>query len=117
MKDWTKRVAGLRFDKVAIRLTDRLKAACQKTIPDGTIVMVSITAPIRLASKTAASIEDRIATLARRRSAGRDVKAIINGNRVRIRLVKRKSRRSPKFIGFVHNADLNPLLFFRMVNR
>jgi hypothetical protein len=114
MKDSTKHVAGLRFDKVATRLTDRLKAACQTTIPDGTIVMLAITAPIRLASKTAASIEDTIATLARRRSAGRDVNAIINGNRVRIRLVKHKSERAPKFVAFVHNPDVDPVVLFKM---
>ena len=104
-----KRIAGLRFDKVAIRLLDRLEAACRKTVPAGTTVLFAITAPIRLASKTAATVEDKIETLARRQSPGRDVKALVNGNRIRIRLVKGKSRRSPRFIGFVHNADVDPL--------
>jgi hypothetical protein len=109
-----KRIAGLRFDKVAIRLLDRLEAACRKTVPAGTTVLFAITAPIRLASKTAATIEEKISPLLRRRSPGRDVTATINSNRIRIRLVKHHLPRSAKFIGFVHNRDVDPRQLFKM---
>ena len=49
----------LRFDKVATRLIERLQATLGKTVPDGMTVMLTITAPIRVPSKTAASLEDK----------------------------------------------------------
>ena len=106
----------LRFDKVATRLIERLQATLGETVPDGMMVLLTITAPIRLASKTAASLEDKIQTLLARRSPGRDEKDTIHGNRVQIRLLKHKSERAPKMIGFVHNSDSDPLLLLNMTS-
>ena len=61
---------GLRFDKVATRLMERLRAALGETVPDGTTVLLTITAPIRLPSKTAASLEDKIQNSSRTGIAG-----------------------------------------------
>jgi hypothetical protein len=104
----------LRFDKVATRLMARLKATLGEIVPDGMTVLLTITAPIWLPSKTAASLEDKIHTLLGRRSPGRDAKDTIHGNRVQIRLVRHESARAPKMIGFVHNPDSDPLLLFNM---
>jgi len=105
---------GLRFDKVATRLMERLQATVSETMPDGTAVWLTITAPIRLPSKTAASLEDKIRALLGRRSPGREEKDTIHGNRVRIRLLSDESERAPKMIGFVHNSDSDPLLLLNM---
>ena len=104
----------LRFDKVATRLMDRLQATLGETVPDGTTVVLTITAPIRVPAKTAASLEDKMRTLLRRGSPGRDQKDTIHGNRVRIRILKSKSTRAPTLIGFVHNADSDPLVLLNM---
>jgi hypothetical protein len=104
----------LRFDKVATRLIERLQATLGETVPDGMTVLLTITAPIRLASKTAASLEDKIQTLLGRGSPGRDEKDTIHGNRVQIRLLRDESERAPKMIGFVHNSDSDPLLLLNM---
>jgi hypothetical protein len=104
----------LRFDKAVTRLMERLQATLGKTVPDGMTVLLTITAPIRLPSKTAASLEDKIQTLLGRGSAGRDDKDTIHGNRVRIRLLRDASGRAPKMIGFVHNSDSDPLLLLNM---
>jgi hypothetical protein len=106
----------LRFDKVATRLMERLRATLGETVPDGMTVLLTITAPIRLASKTAAALEGKIQTLVRRRSAGRDEKDTVHGNRVQIRLVSGVSERAPKMIGFVHNSDSDPLLLLNMTS-
>jgi hypothetical protein len=50
----------LRFDRVATRLIERLQATPGESVPDGMTVLLTITAPIRLPSKTAASLEDKI---------------------------------------------------------
>jgi hypothetical protein len=104
----------LRFDKVATRLTDRLRSTLGDIVPDGTTVVLTVTAPIRVAAKTTTGLEDRIQTVLARRSPGRDEKATINGNRVQIRMLRNRSERAPKFIGFVHNADSDPLLLLDM---
>lgn len=109
----------LRFDKVVIRLMERLRATLGETVPDGTTVLLTITAPIRLASKTAAVLEGKIQTLLARGSAGRDDKDTIHGNRVRMRLfrnglLRRPKGHAPKMIGFVHNSDTDPLRLLDM---
>jgi hypothetical protein len=114
----------LRFDKVATRLIERLQATLGKIVPDRMTVLLTITAPIRLPSKTAASLEDRIQTLLGRVASSRhergrdepdrDDKATIHGNCVRIRVLRDESARAPKMIGFVHNSDSDPLLLLNM---
>lgn len=104
----------LRFDKVATRLMERLQTTLGKTVPDGMTVLLTITAPIRLASKTAAALEQKIQTLLGRGSPGGDEKDMIYGNHVRIRLLKDKSQGAPRMIGFVHNAETDPLLLMSM---
>jgi hypothetical protein len=98
----------LRFDEVATRLLDRLRTTLGKTVPDTMTVVLTITAPIRLASKTAASLEEKIKTLFERRSPGRDQRHAIHGNRVQIRVLRGESEHAPKMIGFVHNPDSDP---------
>ena len=104
----------LRFDKVVTRVMERLQATLGQTVPAGVTVLLTITAPIRLASKTAAALEDKIQTLLGRGSPARDEKHTIHGNRVRIRLLRNDSERAPKMIGFVHNPDSDPLLLCNM---
>jgi hypothetical protein len=105
----------LRFDKVATRLMERLRANVGATRqPTGMTVLLTITAPIRLASKTAAALEEKIQTLSERGSRGRDVKVTLHGNRVMIRLLRGKSELTPNMIGFVHNPDSDPVLLLNM---
>src|SRR5579864_1228457 len=92
----------LRFDKVATRLIERLQVTVGETMPAGMTVLLTITAPIRLPAKTAASLEDRIHTLVERGAPGRDEKDTIHGNGVHIRLLRDGSERTPRMIGFVH---------------
>lgn len=104
----------LRFDKVATRLMERLQTALGETVPDGMTVLLTITAPIRLASKTAAALEHKIQTLLARGSTGRDEKDVIHGNRVRIRLLRDETGGAQRMIGFVHNSDTDSLLLMSM---
>lgn len=104
----------LRFDKVATRLMERLQATLGETVPDGMTVLLTITAPICLPSKTAAALEDKIRTLLGRGLPGRDEKDTIHENRVQIRLMRDESERAPKMIGFVHNSESDPLLLLDM---
>jgi hypothetical protein len=104
----------LRFDKVATRLIERLQTTLGETVPDGVTVVLTITAPIRVPAKTAAALEARIQTLLGRGSPRRDEKDTIHGNRVQIRLLRDEFARAPTVIGFVHNADSDPLPLLNM---
>jgi hypothetical protein len=106
----------LRFDKVATGLIERLRAAAAGTVPDGTTVLLTVTAPIRLDSKTGAALEEDIQALARRKSPGRDREETIHGNRVRLRLVRTGSARTPKLLGFVHNPDTDAELLLNVAS-
>jgi hypothetical protein len=104
----------LRFDKVATGLIERLQTTFSDIVPAGMTVLLTITAPIRLPSKTAVALEDKIQTLLARESQGRDEKDTIHGNPVRIRFLRGGSERAPKMIGFVHNSDSDPVLLLEM---
>ena len=106
----------LRFDKVATGLLERLQAALDETVPKGSTVLVTITAPIRLASQTTAALQEKINALLERRTPGRDGQATIHGNRVRIRLLRGQSERAPGMIGFVHNPETDPLLLLDLTD-
>jgi len=104
----------LRFDRVATGLVERLQTTLNDTVPDGMTVLLTITAPIRLPSKTAALLGDKMRALLGPQSTRREESGTIYGNRVRIRLLRDRSERAPKMIGFVHNPESDPLLLLNM---
>ncbi|HUZ13744.1 MAG TPA: hypothetical protein VMU93_12960 [Caulobacteraceae bacterium] len=104
----------LRFDKVAVGLVGRLRAALSQAVADGEAVVLTVTAPIRSPAKTAAALEGLIRDLLARRSAPADAEATICGNRIRVRLVRGVPRRAPKLIGFVHNRESDPDALVRL---
>ena len=106
----------MRFDKVARGLIERLRAAAGKMVPDGSTVLLTITAPIRLDSKTGTVLEERIQALALLKTPGRDREETVHGNRVRMRLVRTGSMPAPKLIGFVHNPDTDAVLLLNVAS-
>jgi hypothetical protein len=106
----------LRFDKVATRIIENLRSALQETLPDGLTLLFTVTAPIRLPSKTAATIQDKIQTLFARGSKINEEADVIHGNRVRLRLVPVESTQATKLIGFVHNPDTDPNLLLNLTS-
>jgi len=110
-------IPHLRFDKVATRLINRLQAGLHDSVPPGMIVLLTLTAPIRLPSKTAAALQDRINALIQRGAPRRDVKDKICDNRIQVRFLREVPEQAPKMIGFVHNSDSGPLPFFHMTRQ
>ena len=100
----------LRFDRVALGLVRRLQASVSKSVPEAKAVIVTVTAPIRQASKTGAALEERIRELL---AAGRaQLKATIHGNRIQVRVLQGGARRTSKLMGFVHNPKPDPSVLF-----
>jgi hypothetical protein len=104
----------LRFDKVATRLIERLRTARLQSVPTGTTVLVTITAPIRLPSRTAGVLEQKIEAVLKRRSLRRVVNETVHGNRVQIHLLRDHSNEAEKLIAFVHNPDTDAFLLTQM---
>jgi hypothetical protein len=97
----------LRFDKVALRFVAAVQAGLHASVPDEKAVMFTVTAPIRLASKTAAALEEQIRLLLARRPVQTRFGGIINGNQIRIRVVSRRLKTTAKVAGFVHNPEVD----------
>jgi hypothetical protein len=107
----------LRFDRVVLSLFGRLREALQSGIPKGVTVVVTVTAPIRLASKTAVALEESIRALVGKRSTRRRLEGTIHGNEIQIRVMKSAAKTSTSnFAGFVHNRDSDPGVLFEMVD-
>ena len=96
---------GLRFDRVALRVIDELRQIAEHSAPEHVAVLVTLTAPIKEPAKTVIGIANRLKPLFARDSTGRNVRATICGNGVRIRLVRRPTPLAPALIGFVHNPE------------
>lgn len=101
----------LRFDKVALRVIDGLKAALAETVQEGQAVIFTLTAPIRLPAKTVAAIED----LVRGGLPGNEVRETIHGNQVQLRRLAGVPAGMPRVIGFVHNPESDPDLILALV--
>jgi len=104
----------LRFDKVALGFVAQLRQALQALVPDGQMLIVTVTAPIRQDSKTAAALEEKLRTRLARQSARVSMHETIHGNRIQVRLIKGVPAGAAKLIGFVHNpeTDADALLGF-----
>ena len=81
----------LRFDKVALRLVGRLKAALASVVPEGEAVIFTISAPIRLPGETAAALE----TMARSGSQEALRREVVHGAAVRIRRLEGAAKPMP----------------------
>jgi hypothetical protein len=95
----------LRFDRVALGLVARLQSALRDSAPEGRTVIVTVTAPIRQDTKTTAALEQIISTALAGRPPRADIRELIHGNHIRVRVVKTGSTQAPKLVGFVHNPD------------
>lgn len=98
----------LRFDRVALGLVERLRTALAGSVPDGRTVIVTITAPIRLPSRTATAMDETIRRLVASRAAPARRTDTIHGNEIQVHLLKGGTGRTAKLIGFVHNPDSDP---------
>lgn len=92
----------LRFDKVALRFLSTVKESLSEAVPDGKTVVLTITAPIRVASKTATELDIKIRARLARDSLKTDLCDRVQGNHVRVRILS-SPKGAPKVLGFVHN--------------
>lgn len=102
----------LRFDRTAVGLVRRLQANLAAAVPADKTIVVTITAPIRRDSATAALLEEKIRELLATRRARLEV--TIHANRIQARVLRGGTRRTPRLIGFVHNPEPGPAGLFEV---
>jgi hypothetical protein len=100
----------LRLDRVAQRVVRSLQEALAGVPTERTAVVVTVTAPIHLPSRTVGVLGARL-----KRRLRRHFDAMVCGNRVRARLVRRGVKRGPRVIVFVHNPEPAPTALFKLV--
>jgi hypothetical protein len=93
----------LRFDKVARRLIGHVQEALRASVPKGKVVLVTVTAPMHLASRTASALEAAVRDQLARETMQADCNLSIHGNQVRVRLVQSRTKLCSNVIGYVHN--------------
>ena len=103
-------MARLRFDRVALRFVPDVRVALSDSVPEGKTLIVTVTAPVRVSSKTAAELVDKTQRRIARHPKRLDVRESINGNQIRVRLATGTGRRTPNVVGFVHNPDVDAVV-------
>ncbi len=94
---------GLRFDRVVVRLLADLRESLRTDIPDGTTVLLTLTAPIKLPAKTSKQLTRRIRDLLDAESTPQGKRITVFQNEVRIRVLQVPTRQKERLLGFVHN--------------
>ncbi|MDE2487072.1 MAG: hypothetical protein KGO51_06715 [Alphaproteobacteria bacterium] len=98
----------LRFDRVAQRLVAEVQAALDAAIPKGDAVIVTVSAPIRLPSRTAVALQAFVRGRLAEDVAGPIAPEIICGNRVQAWIVRGGVRDGPGVVVFVCNPEPAP---------
>lgn len=93
----------LRFDRTAQKCVQDLQAFLVSDVPEGAAVIVVISAPIRLPTRTVAAVGVRTRDILSENGIGPTFDETICGNRVRMRVVLGVAREAPKVIVFVCN--------------
>ncbi len=97
----------LRFDRVALRLVQRLQTDLHEAVPEGTTAIVTVTAPIRLPAKTIVGLQEKILVCLAEKSTRAELSDTIHGNEIRVRIVGGSPAGASRVIGYVHNPDCN----------
>jgi hypothetical protein len=106
----TQGLPRLRFDRVALRMVRDLQYALADVPPARAVLVVTVTAPIRLPGSTVAQLDARLHGPLRR-----NFDAMVGGNRVRARILRCAVGGAPRVIVFVHNPEPAPPRLFKLV--
>ena len=86
-----------------------LEHALNPQLKHGRTIILTLGAPIKVASKLVAALTDTLAACLESGAEEVDVKRIILGNRVRFRIVNARFRWAAQLIGFVFTGDPSPI--------
>jgi hypothetical protein len=96
----------LRFDKVALRFGAALDDALRDAVPKDSTVLVTITAPLRQASKTARELVGTVRPLCARGATTTDFRATLYDNSIVVRVAPGRAGKN-NVVALVHNPHPN----------
>jgi hypothetical protein len=102
----------LRFDRLVVRVLHDVQTSLRQAVPPGVAIVFTLTAPIRLASRTSAALEEAARRLLAESRGPDEVSRAIHGNRIRVRREKVGAGPASAVIGFVHNIETRPRELF-----
>lgn len=108
---------GLRFDRVVVRLLGNLRFFVEQANANQKIILMTISAPIKLATKTEKELKSKIKDLLNRKDHDQDLSFSIFQNEVRLRIMEFQLNKSHKFVGLVHNPRTDPELLLDFATR
>ena len=108
---------GLRFDRVAVRVLDRLQRGADAGPHADVSVALTLTAPVRAPGKTAEALQQESGALLRTGCPGDERSLDVHGNRAELRLLSHPPGREPKVLGFVHNPGSDAATILALAER
>lgn len=104
----------MRFDKVVVRLMGNLRIFVEQLNLNEGVVLLTITAPIKLPAKTEQALKEQIRDFLDSGIPGRDRRIIIFQNSVCFRIIECPSTQATKFVGLVHNPRTDVELLLKL---
>jgi len=98
---------GLRFDRVVVQLLGNIRAAIEQEVPGKIVVIMTITAPIKLPGKTEHELIGKIKNFLEPGIQQQDSALTIFQNEVQLRFVESSPKQNTRFIGLVHNPNID----------
>ena len=108
---------GLRFDKVVVHLLGNLRAFVESDLSDGEVVLMTITAPIKVPVKTENKLKEQIKDFLKTRKRYRDRTLSVFQNSIRLRVISPSSKMPTRFAGFVHNPGTDDKMLLDLASR
>lgn len=98
---------GLRFDKIVVQLLGNIRAAIEQEVPGKIVVVMTITAPIKLPTKSEHELIGKIKNFLEFGIQQQDSTLTIFQNEVQLRFVETLPKQNTRFVGLVHNPDID----------
>ncbi|MEQ8684764.1 MAG: hypothetical protein RIE86_05710 [Imperialibacter sp.] len=108
---------GLRFDKVVVRVLGSIRDSLAPETPAGKVVIMTITAPIKLPAKTADALKGKILEALASGIPHEELNIAVFHNTVCLKVLNVSPHQGMKFLGLVHNPDTDPRLLLDLVSK
>jgi hypothetical protein len=108
---------GLRFDRVVVRILGDIRQSIEQHVPKNLIVIMTITAPIKHPTKTADDVAKEIKDYLKSDIQKQDSILTVFENNIQLRVAQSSPKQSEKFIGLVHNPDIDATMLLDLAAR
>jgi hypothetical protein len=94
-----------------------IRQSIEQHVPKNLIVIMTITAPIKHPAKTAEDVANKIRDYLESRMRQQDSILTVFENNIQIRIAKSNSNSTEKFVGLVHNPDIDATMLLDLAGQ